>query len=565
MRSLWFAMLLLCVPMITSVGCGCGGDDDDDSSDVDDDADDDTSDDDDTAADDDDDPPFSVRWDYLLVDVPAPPANPTTLDETPASLNYVPVFRFRQETGDAPPRAVEAVLIIVAGYTAGANQIRSIAEEMVTLSEGAFEVWVPDRRFHLLEDVVGSNAAEAAGNPYLAYDYYYNGLEVNGRTFQGYFDPRSSDSAMMSEWGLDQEMIIYRRLLELIPEEARATNVFFGGHSRGAYFAQALAAYEFEDGKLGNDEIAGLILLDGGPRYEPDYTEAEYLDDIAGIRSGDLPRTTSFSFFTPGMYTFLEIFSMAAADGLGDPFDPTLGPDGVFPHNGPFTVLRPFMTRFHDVGLTNEAFVGLVADDEFGLLENFHGHMGRMTGGEICHDFLGDFPCEDGAMYSWLDYNEVEPHELMSVQKLITNIFEGPSNNADPYYPARIDIDFYVADVLETEGTWRDDYFRFRTSQVDAPVFVMGTHLVADTGLMEQYRDQLPPVRGYDMPRTDIGFDILYKDDWEHIDGLQVEPEYNDLYTQLADWVNTWSSGEVAVPLFGTPWDDVADQYPPEL
>lgn len=562
-KHLWLYLVIVTV----FAAAGCAGDDDDDSGDddaADDDGDDDTSMDDDTDDDADDDTggEFQVRWDYLLVDAEAPPANPETGDATPALLNKIPLFRFREDVGDAEPRPVKAIVFLVAGYTAGANQIRFIAENLVRLTHGDIEVWVPDRRFHLLEDVVGSNTAEEQGDPYIAYNYYYNGLEVNGRTFGGYLNPNAEETAMLSEWGLEMQLRDYQTLMNLIPADRRGTNVFFGGHSRGVWFAQAFAGWETEPGRVVGNDLAGVILLDGAARRNETYDEADYLSDVHKIRVGDLPRTTLFSFFSPDLYTFLEIFTMAASDSLGDQNDPTLGPDGHFPYLGPFQILKPLMTRGHNVTLTNEAFVGLVADDEYGLMENFHGHMGRLTGGQICHDFLGDYPCEDGASYRWLNYDEVEPHELMKAQSLIKNIYEGPSNNADPYYSYRLDIDLYVADLCDTAGSWRDTYFQLYSSQMDAPVYVMATALVAETGTMEEYRDQLPPVRGYDAPRTEVGYDVLYQTEWEHIDGLQVEPEYNNFFTDLADWVTTWSDGEVQVPEFGTPWEEVADQYP---
>jgi len=157
-------------------------------------------------------------------------------------------------------------------------------------------------------------------------------------------------------------------------------------------------------------------------------------------------------------------------------------------------------------------------------------------------------------VYSWIAYDETEPHELMNLQQLMRNIFEGPSNNADPYYPARLDYDFYVADLLETEGTWRENYFNFYTSRMDAPVYAMGTELISDEGVMEDYRAQLPPVRGQNLPRTEYGFEIQYNESWGHIDGLQADAQYNTLFPRLLDWIQGLSAGQVQIPAFGEPW-----------
>ncbi|MBZ0271352.1 hypothetical protein K8I61_04905 [bacterium] len=571
----FFLVAILSLLVLSAAGCSCGDDDDDDDDDAvdddtgDDDADDDTGADDDTSDDDadddaDDDGDFELRSDYLLLDGAAAPANPEG-GSTPASLNKIPMFRFREDTGENPPREVDAILVLAAGYTAGANQLLYIAEQIVRTSGGDVEVWVLDRRFHLLEDLHGSNVGEEQGDPWLAYDYYYNGLELEGKSFGGYYDDQGPETAMLSEWGLDLQMADYKIVLSLVPEEVRDKLVFFAGHSRGAWFVQTYAAYEFEDGSLGKDDIAGMVLLDGTGRYNEAYDEDDYLADLADIRTGAKPRTTQFSFFTPPLYTYLEIFTMAAAEGLSDGTDPTLGPDGFFGELGPFTVLYPILTRFNDVQLTNEAIMGLVADDEFGPLDNFKGHMGTMTGGQICQDFLGKFPCEDGMTYSWLNYQESDPAELMDIQSLIQNIYKGPSNNADPYYSSRLDFDFFVADQMETEGTWRHDYFKLYTSEVDVPVYAMETALVAETGEMEKYRDRLPAVEGGTLPRDDNAFRILTLPDWEHIDGLQVDAAFNPVFPDLLVWILDWSEGSVQVPLFGTPWDQVKDLYPPAL
>ncbi|MCL4234830.1 MAG: hypothetical protein KJ042_09955, partial [Deltaproteobacteria bacterium] len=274
-KHLWLYLVIVTV----FAAAGCAGDDDDDSGDddaADDDGDDDTSMDDDTDDDADDDTggEFQVRWDYLLVDAEAPPANPETGDATPALLNKIPLFRFREDVGDAEPRPVKAIVFLVAGYTAGANQIRFIAENLVRLTHGDIEVWVPDRRFHLLEDVVGSNTAEEQGDPYIAYNYYYNGLEVNGRTFGGYLNPNAEETAMLSEWGLEMQLRDYQTLMNLIPADRRGTNVFFGGHSRGVWFAQAFAGWETEPGRVVGNDLAGVILLDGAARRNETYDEA---------------------------------------------------------------------------------------------------------------------------------------------------------------------------------------------------------------------------------------------------------------------------------------------------
>lgn len=489
-----------------------------------------------------------VVYDYLILEGEPAPPNPETGATTPDQYNKIPMFRFRQATG-GEPRTVKSVLILLPGYVAGATDFLFLAPDLVQMAGGNLEVWVPDRRTHLLEDQTGMNAAEAAKNPWIAYDYYFNSFPVDGKFFQGTLDPYSPETDMMSEWGVDLYMKDIRRIIHLVPEEYRATNVFIGGHSRGVGYAQLFVAYQFEDGMIGADELAGMVMIDGGRDYDPLMTEKKYLNRVEDIRKGNYQRHSNILSFNKDITYFLQFLAMAATKGFGDPNDPQIGPDGILKDRWLFDLILPIFTRFHNVELTNEAFVGLLLDDQFGFMLHHQAHFGKMAGGEISYDELGAFPSENGASYYWINFDKCAPQEYADIQKMVRMIYEGPADFGDLYFASRFDWDEWCAGPLETDGTWQHEYFRYYTSLVDIPVIAIEGNLLADTFAYEIYRSQLAPIRNFDLPRKEIGFDIVRVHEYEHIDTVLVEADRNLFYPDIIEWLDKWSGGQIQIPL----------------
>ena len=78
----------------------------------------------------------------------------------------------------------------IPGFMGGANSFDYIGRQLVSMAEadagvGSLEVWAMERRTNCLEDLTGMNAAEAAGDPGIAVDYYYHGVEVDEKVFRG--------------------------------------------------------------------------------------------------------------------------------------------------------------------------------------------------------------------------------------------------------------------------------------------------------------------------------------------------------------------------------------------
>ncbi|MCB1152799.1 hypothetical protein KDL45_04050 [bacterium] len=490
---------------------------------------------------------FPVGYTHHLIKADPAPDNPVTGTATPDQYNWVSLFRFRpQEDIDAgePAPPVDAVVIFMPGFAAGATQLFELARQIVVASEGRIEVWVPDRRHNWLEDQFGMDLAEERRDPWIAYSYYYLGEEVEGHKFK---DPNAfnEETAFVAEWGLDTIMHDLRAVVRHVPGPYRATNVFLAGDSRGVAFAQAFAAYEFEDGRLGCEDLAGLILWDGGQRFLYGLDEESYRQSRFLIRSGVLPRTFSLE---AKDYFFMETFAMATTEGFAaDASNPYYGPDGFFPDRGPFQDVLNVLTRGNDVRLTNEAVFGMILDSDTMVVPQYAAHMGKLGGGELGLDPLGMYPAEEGATYTWRRWDELEVPELIDSQKLAKLIYAGPSNFIDPYYASRLDLDMTAAQYFETEGTWAHNYFHFFSSRVDVPVFAVSSLLYTFSPLMDEYRQAIAPVRGTTGPRTDDEFHHVLRPEWSHLDALLVEPAFNPVVPALVKWIDRWKTGQVQI------------------
>lgn len=497
------------------------------------------------------DEPFRAGYEYILVPGTDPGVNPATGATTPSRLDVIPLFRFRLaadiEAGRRP-RPVNAIVILQPGFTAGASQLFTMARWLVQMSEGRFEVWVPDRRWTLLEDQTGMDAAEAARDPWIAYNYYFKGLRIGAKKYHA-IHPRGPQTDMMSEWGLDMWLADLRRLVELVPKNRRATNVIMAGDSRGAVFTQAFAAHEFKDGRMGTRDLAGIALWDGGVRSRAGFTETDYLRELDNIRSGRSWRTESVTLAARPLI-FLEILGMMTQPDMVNSNDPRLGPDGFFPDFRLLELLYPLLTRFRHITMTNEAKLGIAIDSDSMPWRAFLAHAGRIGGGPVTDGVLGEYPTDPGSIYYWRQWDEVEPRELVDLRKIGRMFYEGPSNFTDHYYPSRISLDMDVADRLETEGTWRHDYFPMYSSRIDVPVFALSSDMWDDSTQVDELRDLLPPVRGETRGRDEIGFDHHVMPEWSHLDALMVEPEVNPVLPALIDWIDEWTTGEVRVPRF---------------
>jgi pimeloyl-ACP methyl ester carboxylesterase len=202
----------------------------------------------------------------------------TQFGGTGFSLNNSTYTRWRL---NGPVQTPDAILIVVAGFGAGANNFRVMVENLIQRVRDdhglILEVWGFHRRSDQLEDRAGATLATASGNAQVALDWYYGaqlGLTLHpdlvaGPNRRAVFYNQSTDIPFLANWTGH----VFSRDLDVVVELARSTatnaNVFLGGHSAGTGFVARYAATDFDlDGlgpvEAGYAKLRGLVLLEGG-------------------------------------------------------------------------------------------------------------------------------------------------------------------------------------------------------------------------------------------------------------------------------------------------------------
>ena len=422
--------------------------------------------------------------------------------------DFIRFTRYRPETEGAA-KEVDAVLVLIPGYMGGANSFDYLGRQLVSMAEadggvGSLEVWAVDRRTNCLEDLTGMHAAEEAGDPRFAIDYYYHGMQIGGHSFQGFLgDP---DLPFLSEFGLKLLMDdLWTILTTKVPEAAdRKAAVFVGGHSAGGGFASSFAGWDF-DGRMETEEdagfrnCAGLIGLDGrvGPRTAAPIEEAEYAQRLADIRSGASPRLNLFLGVTPEALALFEIIGMNAH--LFPDEESTLARDVPYSrsvsslirllHSRDLTHFLLGTPAFEDFRYTNEAVLGVFFDDNFNPVSILQTSMGFLQGGPVVEktfpgdlaELLGLFGIRKeglfipwdagppralgtGPLYSWVNFDRVgnasDPYyqdttgtltyttwreEVVDIRDVAVSLYRGGTNFPEWYYTSRIGLDGQAA------------------------------------------------------------------------------------------------------------------------
>lgn len=491
-------------------------------------------------------PSVGVRRDIFYVPGATPPANPVTGDATPGELDFTQVLRYRRDVTPAAP--ARAIVICMPGFLGGGGSFEGLARALVRLgldgegAEGeAIEVWAIDRRANLLEDLAGMDAAEVLGDPEIAQSYYFGRDTVGGERFGGYL--AQDDVPYLSEWGLATHVEDLRRVIALVPEAERRDRVFLLGHSLGASFTEAYAAWRFGEGDeavSGYEELAGLILVDGALGDAPS-TEEAYRNGssggafpspgLDGLRAEGGSRYTSLPLLGIDVYARAEISSLRALDA----------PDAVVADPGRdriLAILSGIMpSRFP--AMTNEAALAFAFDDQLQPLGFVRAKLGRLVGGPI-EEYMSALapvtllrPSDPDGTYAWEDAPLRDPDEHTPVRNLAESFVHGRTNFAEWYFPTRLPLDLSAVGGanVEEEGWQADEGLRsFDGELVDAPVLAIANALVGDASRYEAVRARLAPTIGEGRRNAgqtrvgeggvanELGFRIVDAVELEHLD-----------------------------------------------
>ncbi|MEO7331820.1 MAG: alpha/beta fold hydrolase [Minicystis sp.] len=501
-----------------------------------------------------------IRREIFLVKGVKTPKNPLAKSnaETPAELEQVRVVRYRVDS--ETPRPARAVAVLMPGFLGGAGSYDSLARALVRRStEGeAFEAWAIDRRSNLLEDHHGLDVAEVKKDPEIAAGYYFDGKEVEGKTFAGFRD--TSELSFESEWGLPVTIGDLHNVIGMIGEADRKARVVLVGHSLGASIVEEYATWDF-DGKAGYDELAGLVMIDGLTQNEGDaalpVSADEYQNGQKGGGLGASPGVITIRSATPYFALPLlgvSIYPIAAVTAMRARWSPTeMAKD--YDRDKAFQTLLALETV---PKMTNRAAMGLAFDNESNGVTFAAVSCGTVKGGStaIYDSILGSklsHPTDADATYDWIEFDKTNPKEITSVDDIARSWYEGPGLDfAEWYFPTRLALDTAAAGTLVLKkGDWPLDQEGMRAihgAALDLPIFGAIAGLVHDPKAIDKLRTLVANVPiGPNRPlagkaRTDAdAFKVLDIHDFTHIDPLSGTDvgRAKDWYDTLATWMKT--------------------------
>ena len=401
--------------------------------------------------------PVTVRNYHIQTDFSVPP-NPVLGTSTPSRYDYAVFTRYYCSP---EPSRIRAVLVLIPGFYGGAADFDTMARTIVQMSSGQIEVWAVDRRSVMIDDLTGLQEAFRERNPSLAFDYYFSGATVDGRTYGG--PPTSSSISYMSEWGLDMTLRDLNTIVSLIPQPYRRTNVFLGGHSLGSWLVQDYAAYDFDSdpstvSDAGYNQVAGIILLDGGGTgLFPSMTEAQYLSGT----TGNTITLSGLSFSLPGIEQLRQVPDDVTPAGLISGLGPMISkvfaiiqteglyamlePDALSPllENSDFQFLATLLLGNTQFKATNEAMLGFTMDRHFDPIGLMTATLGIANGplapfaSAISPGATMSQPTDRGSMvYTWNSNGHIT-----SIKDLETALSNTYTTITEWYFPMRLAID----------------------------------------------------------------------------------------------------------------------------
>lgn len=343
----------------------------------------------------------------------------------PEECDYIRFLRFRPRNGSGDIADADAVLVLTPGFYCGANAFEYMGRQLVYMAlmqEAQVEVWAMERRPNRMEDHTGLNAAEAVADTGPAVDYYYNGAELSGRTYEGSL--KDEDVPYLSEFGLKLAIEdVYTVITTMVPDpETRRQKVFVGGHSLGGPLTAIFASWDFDGDPNTLDDAgfrncAGLVGLDGAisltmgmfettaealsgeppPDTSDDGMEAYYLELVQGLREGSVPRLFPVSILEPEALIVLELLGMEANWAPQEESTllkevPELESIDMMLKLLHSRSLDHFLVHLPDITdfrYTNEAQLGVILDDNSMPVKIVQASMGFLEGGPVV---VKDFP-----------------------------------------------------------------------------------------------------------------------------------------------------------------------------
>ncbi|WP_164860545.1 hypothetical protein [Rhodococcus sp. X156] len=436
-----------------------------------------------------------VQVSYVSLYAPMPDAAPAH----PAACDRLGYLRVRAADGPADPAETDNVYVLMPGILAGAGSLEPVARNVVRAAAETgkqVEVWALDRRSNCLEDHTGLLAAADASSADVAFDYYFDGAEQDGRSYAG--TASAADTAFLNEVGLAQTVQDYATVLMQLPASYRS-KVMCGGHSLGGPITAALSSWDF-NGTPGYTLCGGYYVLDSRLSITRPGTEGlaalqamlpvGLADALSGLRAAS--PYINLSPLTPQTFALLGVLNTAA--GQAPDARSTVLPR--IPRDLNFEVaLRLFGAKdwasaltgqpdLRDFNATNATVLGTVLDDNSSPITILRASFGAPTGGGSIapknfplpygtpsNSLLGGnklvIASDPAAVSSWLNYDELPAagattadgdvfttpaSEITDVQQFASAFSIPESDGTEWYFPIRLVTDLQAAQLGDRHG-----------------------------------------------------------------------------------------------------------------
>lgn len=353
-----------------------------------------------------------------LVEINSP--LPAETGAHPANCDYARYVRYRHANGPARSADADSIMTVLPGLAGGADEYEPNARNTIKSSaaQGRYvEYWVMTYRSECLNDRTGLDAAIAARDHRVAFDYYYKNKPVNGKRFAGW--PSWRDESWLATVGVKQSMEDWRTIItEGVPDPAQRTEkVFCGGHSAGGLATGVLTAWDFDGdpattADTGSNLCAGWFALDSYVIQDPaGLSDVPLVGDVAGginLVIAEVIELLGKLGFHPSIdlkvIMTAQTFNMAAIIAMAAYFEPdaesTLLRDFSRTLSTPIGTLNVQLTlraffsttytqfitglpRVQSFRYTNEALLGAMWDDNTGPIAIGQLGLGSLAGGPL--------------------------------------------------------------------------------------------------------------------------------------------------------------------------------------
>ena len=398
------------------------------------------------------------------------------------------------------PSSAKTVLVLMPGYAGGAGGFLDVGRDLVRQVPG-LQVWAVDRRSQALEDSsYFQRGLRGDVTPQQVFDYYLGWL--NNPQQQPRFTPPDVKSlGFTRDWGLPTHLGDLRRVILSAKRQGR--RVILGGHSLGGSMTAIYASWDFGRGRIGYEDIDGMVLIDGGGLGAFNDTE-----DTAEVRK---------------RLKELEEKPFADLVGLGLPWATGvfLNLGGVFAQRAP-DERSPFFdypllpAQFKPpVPATNRAFLNFALDDSTSpkSLELIHLRAGSLA--------------PEGDPRGWVE-GEVTPSE-----RVARFAASAPVDGVEWYFPDRLRLDVDGANEFERNAVTRQLKLRpWHLDDVDVPLYVFQTDLTQGRLLRGARR----MISRSDIPRS-RSLLVDRSSSTSHHDPLTAAAATNDFVKTVVPWL----------------------------